>query len=58
MGQLLLKGLFLASLYLLDLVGLGDLYQLYCDVLTAICAYRRRNEPLPPREADSVQPYR
>lgn len=58
MGQLLLKGLFLALLYLLDLVGLVDLYQFYCAVLTEFGACRRLDEPLPHRKADSVQPYR
>ena len=58
MGQLLLKGLFFALLYLHDLVGLADLYQFYCDVLTEFGAYGRLDEPLRPRKADSVQPYR
>lgn len=34
MGWLLLKEICLATVYLLDVMGLTDLYQLYCDLLT------------------------
>ena len=36
MGWLLLKELCLATVYLLDVLGLADLYQLYCDLLAKI----------------------
>lgn len=36
MGWLLLKELCHATVYLLDVLGLADLYQLYCDLLTKI----------------------
>lgn len=36
MGQLLLKELCFATVYLLDALGFGDLYQLYSAAVTEI----------------------
>jgi hypothetical protein len=58
MGRLLLNELFLASVYLLDAMGLADLYQLYCDLLRefGVCVWL--DDPFPHRKVDSVRPYR
>ena len=58
MAWLLLKDLCLATVYLLDVLGLADLYQLYCDLLTVFGAYVWLDDPFPYRKVDSVRPYR
>jgi hypothetical protein len=58
MGWVLLKELGLATVYLLDVLGLADLYQLYCDLLREFGVSGRLNDPFPRSNVDSVRLYR
>ncbi len=40
MGPWMLRCVWLASGWLLDAIGLTDLYQLYCELLDSVRSYR------------------